>query len=73
MDISGVEVGGFGCIWGRGVVFARGQLGEEAVEMLHVGNVAAEPEGDAAIEGKEAVDVGKACERAIGCCREKRR
>lgn len=66
MEIAGVELG----LWGRVVVvrviLADGEGVEAAVDVLHVGDVAAEAEDDVAVEGAEALGLGEAGEGAIG-------
>lgn len=55
-----------------GVGFFDGEGLEEAVEVLHVGDVAAEANyggwGAGGGEGAEALDVCEAGEGAVGCC-----
>lgn len=50
-----------------GVVFFDGEGVQEAVEILHVGNVAAEADDGGVGEGAETLDICKAGERAVGC------
>lgn len=51
-----------------GVGFIDVEAVEEAVEILHVRNVAAESNDGGACEGAEPLDVCEAGEGAIGCC-----
>ena len=55
---------------GRRVVFGGGESDEHAVEVLHVGDVAADADDGCGIEGTEAFDVGEAGEGAVGSWRE---
>lgn len=62
------------------VIFGTGRCGfdlvvlmyiegcEQAVEVLHVGDVATEAEDAAAVEGTKATDVGESGEGAVRCC-----
>lgn len=66
MEVRGVE--SVSC---RVVVFAGRKGSEHAVEVLHVGDVAANAEDGGRLcvrESAEAVDVGKAGERTVGRC-----
>lgn len=47
------------------VCFFRVQRREQAVEVLHVGDVAAEADDGGVGEGPETLDVGEACEGAV--------
>lgn len=61
----GVEVVGVEGVAGGGVGFGDGEGGEGAVEVLHVGDVAADAKDGAVVEGEEAFDVGEAGEGAV--------
>jgi len=50
-----------------GVVFFDGEGVEEAVEVLHVGDVAAETDDAGVGEGAEALDICESGKGAIGC------
>ena len=63
MQVLGIEAVARGA-----VVFARGEGGEEAVEVLHVGDVAADADDGGVVEGAEPLDVGEAGQGAVGCC-----
>ena len=62
-----MQVGGVEGVAGGAVVLAHGQGGEGAVEVLHVGDVAADAENGGGVEFSEALDVGEAGEGAVGC------
>lgn len=49
----------------RGMVFGDGKGVEEAVDVLHVGDVAADADYGGGVEGAEAFDIGEAGEGAI--------
>ena len=49
------------------MVFGDGERVEEAVDVLHVGDVTADSDYGGRVEGSEAFDIGEAGERAIGC------
>jgi hypothetical protein len=49
------------------VVFFDGEGGQEAVQVLHVGDVAAEADDGGVGEGAEALDVCESGEGAVGC------
>lgn len=66
-----MQVLGGEAVPGGAVVFARGKGGEQAVEVLHVGDVAANTDDGGAVERAEALDVGEAGEGSIGCFRGK--
>ena len=51
---------------GGGVAFAGGEGGECAVQVLHVGEVAADADYGGGVEGAEAFDVGEAGEGTVG-------
>lgn len=57
-------LGGEGVAFG-GVVFGDGERVEHAVDVLHVGNVAADADDGGGVEGTEAFDVGEAGEGAV--------
>lgn len=64
VEVGGVEAGLVGGLVGLG----EGEVDEMAVEVLHVGDVAAEADDGGVGEGAETLDVGEAGERAVGCC-----
>ncbi|KAI9172068.1 HMG box protein [Paramyrothecium foliicola] len=66
-----VEVGGAetGRVWG-GVGLGEVEVGEVAVEVLHVGDVAAEANHGGVLERTQALNVREAGERAVGGCFE---
>ena len=66
VEVGGGEAG----LVGRGVGLVEGEVGEVAVEVLHVRDVAAEADDGLVLEGAEALDVGEAGEGAVGCCLE---
>jgi hypothetical protein len=49
------------------VVFFDGERIQEAVEVLHVGNIATEADDAGISEGAETLDVCESGEGAIGC------
>ena len=49
----------------RGVVFADGERCEQAVDVLHVRDIAAETEDGLVVELAETLDVWKSGERAV--------
>ena len=51
----------------RGVVFFDGEGVEEAVEILHVGDVAAKADDGGIGEGAKALDICESGEGAVGC------
>lgn len=61
VEVSSVEAR----LVGRLVGLGEGELGEVAVEVLHVGDVAAEAEDGGVGEGAETLDVGEAGEGAV--------
>jgi hypothetical protein len=62
----GVQVLGVEMVARAGVVFAHGERLEEPVEILHVGDVAAEADDAAVAEGADAFDGGEAGEGPVG-------
>ena len=48
-----------------GLIFGDGEGVEHAVDVLHVGDVAADADNRGGVEGPEAFDVGEAGEGAI--------
>jgi hypothetical protein len=60
-----VEVLGVQRVFRRGVVLADVERVEQAVDVLHVGHVAAEAYDDLIVELPQALDVGEAGERSI--------
>ena len=62
-----MQVFGVHAVACRGVVFFDGEGVEEAVEILHVGDVAAEADDGGGSEGAEALDVCESGKGAVGC------
>jgi hypothetical protein len=50
-----------------GVVFFDGEGVQEAVQVLHIGDVAAEADNGGVGESTEALDICEAGEGAVGC------
>lgn len=74
MQVFGVEGFGAGVRVvrggvGGGVLFAGCEGGQGAIEGLHVGDVAADAEDCAGVEGAQALDVSETGEGAVGCYR----
>ena len=53
---------------GRRVVLFDVESVEEAVDVLHVGYIAADANEGAVVEGAETLDVREACKGAVGGC-----
>ena len=51
------------------VVLSDVERGEQTVQVLHVGNVTAKADYRGASEDAQTLDVGKASEGAVGCCK----
>lgn len=58
-------LGGEGVAFG-GLAFGDGEGVEHAVDVLHVGDVAADADNRGGIEGTEALYIGEAGEGAVG-------
>jgi len=65
VQVCSVELGFRG---GGGVVLARIEAVQHAVQGLHVGDVAADADYCLLVEGKEAFHIGEAGEGTVGCC-----
>jgi len=61
VEVCGIETGSVGgCV---GLV--EGEVDEMAVEILHIGNVAAEANDRGLGEGAESLDIGESGQRAV--------